>query len=896
MEYEKRIKEEFRKKAQKEPEKYYPVSVLREKGFQRFKCEKCGNWFWSIEERKVCGDPNCVGKYEFIGNSIIPKLDFVEVWKKFSKFFEKLGYTAVKRYPVVARWRDDIFFVEASIDDFIPYVVNGEVEAPANPLVVPQFCLRFNDIDNVGVTGRHYTGFVMIGQHAFVEKEKYDPEAYLEHIYLWLTEGLKIPKEKIQFHEDAWAGSGKLGPSLEYFSLGLELGNQVYMQYDIRNGIKDLPIKVLDMGAGQERYAWFSHATETSYEAVFPTVVKKLLNETGLKPSQAWKKFLPYCGLLNLDEVVDMEKAWREVAQKIGIDVKVLKKEILPLSALFAIAEHTRTLLFALSDGCLPSNVGGGYNLRIILRRCFNFIEKFGWGIELESLIREHAKYLKLQYPELSENLDEIAEIVAIERKRYNESKSKAKKLLEKLRKEEITIDKMVELYDSHGIHPEILKEKFGVEVPDNFYKLVTERHVSKREEKKEERIDVSEIKETRLLYYEDDKLYEFEAKILRIDGNRVFLDRTAFYPRGGGQECDFGFIGDSRVVNVEKIGNVVMHVVDKPSFEEGEIVRCKVDKERRERIRRHHSAVHLLNAACRIVLGNHVWQAGSYKDDKKARLDITHWENLTQEQINKIENLCNEFIAKGLKIEKFILPRNEAEAEYGFRLYQGGAVPGKEIRIVKIDEIDVEACGGLHVNNTKEIEHIVITRTEKIQDGVIRIEIVAGEAAKEYLKEKCEVLQKIAEELGVEENKVIETLENLLKKREELRARMKRAKKLEIEEVIKKLRFEEVNGKLLLVEKLSMGLEELKEISRKLSKDNTVIFLFGEDEEIWIFASKGEKIDINIGEFVKKVCEKLGGKGGGNENLGQGFGVEKEAIDEIIKWLKEMVVCELRK
>ncbi|MEE8167393.1 MAG: alanine--tRNA ligase-related protein, partial [Candidatus Hydrothermarchaeales archaeon] len=349
------IKKEFKRKAQEDPEKYYPVEVLKEEGFSRKRCTECGGYFWASAsaEREVCGEPACSGGYTFIGDTPAKaKMNYIETWKRFSELFGEFGYTSIPRYPVVARWRDDTDFVQASIYDFQPYCVSGEVDPPANPLVVPQFCLRFNDIDNVGITGRHYTGFVMIGQHAFEPPERYKPDEYLRHIYAWLTRGMKIPKEELQFHEDAWAGGGNLGPSMEFFSRGLEIGNQVYMQYEISNGgIKELAIKVLDMGMGQERPAWFTYATSTSYEATFPSVVEKLYKKTGVKPNEELiRRFLPYSGMLDVEEA-DLEDSWNGIASEMGVDIKELKEEVLPLAGLYSIADHSRSLLLALSDG-----------------------------------------------------------------------------------------------------------------------------------------------------------------------------------------------------------------------------------------------------------------------------------------------------------------------------------------------------------------------------------------------------------------------------------------------------------------------------------------------------------------------------------------------------------------
>src|SRR3989344_5475870 len=194
----KELKAEFKKQCQKNPEQIYPVKTLQSLGFERKKCA-CGTFFWSVnKDQKVCGDAKCSGGFRFIDNSPAKyQLDYVETWQKFSKMFKDSGYTPVKRYPVVARWNPTIDFTIASIAAFQPFVVSGEVAPPANPLVIPQFCLRFGDIDNVGITGAHYTGFIMIGQHAFMPPKEYDQNKYFTDIHTWLTKGLGLPNHEI---------------------------------------------------------------------------------------------------------------------------------------------------------------------------------------------------------------------------------------------------------------------------------------------------------------------------------------------------------------------------------------------------------------------------------------------------------------------------------------------------------------------------------------------------------------------------------------------------------------------------------------------------------------------------------------------------------------------------
>lgn len=904
---EKKIKLEFKKKAQRKPEKYYPIRVLKEEGFERRKCKKCGNYFWSYAEREVCGEPECSGGYTFIGDSPAgKKMDFIQTWKEFANLFEKLGYIPIPRYPVVARWREDAEFVQASIYDFQPYCVSGEVEPPANPLVVPQFCLRFNDIDNVGITGRHYTGFVMIGQHAFMEREEYDPEAYLEHIYTWLTQGMKIPKEEIQFHEDAWAGGGNLGPSMEFFSRGLEIGNQVYMQYDIKSGeIKELKIKVLDMGMGQERPAWFTYATSTSYEAVFPTVVKKLYEKTGIKPEkELMEKFLPYSGILNVDEKEDIEETWKFIAKKIGVEVTELKKHVLSLAALYSIADHSRALLVALSDGALPSNVGGGYNLRVLLRRSLDFISKYGWEITLPEVFEWHAHYLKPQYPELMENLDEIAEILEEEKRKYIQSKKKAKAIVKKLRGKEIAIDKLLQLYDSHGISPEMLKgQGLNIEIPPDFYIRIAELHEKqeqKAQTKKFREFDLRNIPETEILYYDNYKLTRFKARVLKIFDNKyVVLDKTAFYPTSGGQINDTGVMSTStnqrfvsKVVDVFKQGKVILHRVENINFKEGDIVECEIDFERRLQLTQHHTATHIINGVARELLGNHVWQAGAEKTLEKARLDITHYKALTKEELEEIERKANEVIQSDIKVESMLLKRDEAEKKYGFRLYQGGAVPGKELRVVKIGELDVEACGGTHLHSTGEAHIIKIINATKIQDAVVRIEFAAGKAALNYIRKQEELLRKSAEILSITPEQLPFTVKRFFEEWKKLR-KENEALKREIAKLMKyklKEKFVKVGEYKLLCTSIIASMDELQEIAKELSSEDSIIILFGINEKISVVGVRGEKVPINIANVIKEACELLGGGGGGKPDFARGAGVKKDKIDEAIKLVRKMV------
>lgn len=774
MRPDKEVKKEFKLKASKDFEKYYAVKVLREEGFMRKQCS-CGTFFWTANEsQKTCGDPSCSGGFRFFENNPAKKkLDYIKAWKRFSKLFRKWGYTPIPRYPVTARWRDDTDFVQASIYDFQPFVVSGEVKPPANPLVVPQFCLRFNDIDNVGITGAHYVGFVMIGQHAFLPKEQFDQDQFFRDIHNWLKIGLGLPNEEITYHEDAWAGGGNFGPCMEYFSRGLELGNQVYMLYQqTPQGDKELKLRVLDMGMGHERNAWFTQGKSTSYETTFPKVCKKLKKITGIvADDDLIKRFLPYSSYLNVDEVDNIDTQWKMISQKMGVDVKALREQVLPLAAMYSVAEHSRALLVALNDGALPSNVGGGYNLRVILRRALAFIEKYQWDIYMPDVCEWHAKYLRPIFPELRKNLDNVQKILDVEIGKFVATKEKSRQIVAKLVKEDITEENLVSLYDSQGIMPELIKEeaaKLGKEIAisENFYAKVAMLHEKKEQEtqtKKRDELALAGIKDTESMYFYDYKHVLFIAKVVKIIGKHVLLDKTYFYPTSGGQLHDHGIMNERKVTEVFKQGAHIVHVLDEePAFKEGDEVSCEIDFETRLQLSQNHTATHIVNAAARKVLGTHINQAGAKKTVEKAHIDITHYNSLSAEEEKKIEEVANKIVKENHTVKLSFMDRDLAEKKYGMALYQGGAVPGNRIRVVDIDGVEVEACGGTHLHNTSEAGEIKVLSSSKIQDGIVRITFVAGRAASLAGKKALDVLGETAIILGVKIDQVPARTEEL--------------------------------------------------------------------------------------------------------------------------------------
>ena len=569
-----------------------------------------------------------------------------------------------------------------------------------------------------------------------------------------VTQQFGIKKEEVVFVEDVWAGGGSFGPSLEYFVRGLELGNAVFTEFQGELGKHTtLEQRIIDMGAGLERFAWITMGTPTAYDCCFGPINQKLFEKIGIdSDSEILRKYFTEIAKA-LEEFEDLNDVRRHAIKKAGLTDHQLNKMIIPLEGMYLIADHLRTLIFAITDGALPSNVGGGYNLRMMLRRINGTISRLNLKLDIDELIDAHIDYLKDTYPELDDKRDDVKQILKIESQRYQESKYHMRKKADRIREKGIpSVDELITLYESDGITPEYLKEVNVIsEIPSSFYSKLSDLHQS--EKKKEiEKLPLDELPETETLFYKDDPM-EFEAKVIKVYDDQVVLDRTSFYARGGGQEPDHGTIAGFNVVNVDKHANIIVHKLEGGVPKEGETVSCKVDVIRRANITKNHTSTHIINASSRGVLGSWIWQHSAFKEDDHARLDITHHSSLTDEQVKQIEDAANKMVKENLPVNIEYFDRGTAEQKYGFRIYQGGVVPVKSVRIVSIADKDIEACGGTHVKKTGDIELIKITKTKRIQDGVVRLEFVSGPTAFEYVKkQEIETKQKALEAVQKEE------------------------------------------------------------------------------------------------------------------------------------------------
>jgi alanyl-tRNA synthetase len=840
----------------------YENDFFRRAGFSRHVCRHCGDPFWSEKPREVCAESPCT-PYSFQGQSPFSRAFDMDSFREFFlTFFEKRGHTRIRRYPVVPRWRNDVMFVQASIYDFQPWVTNGVMEPPANPLTISQPCLRFNDIENVGVTGRHNTIFEMMAHHAFNRPghEIYFKARTIELCHELLTQELGVPGGEISYKEESWEGGGNLGPSMSVGLRGLEVATLVFMEY-VRAGsqLRPMPLSVVDTGYGLERFVWMSQGTSTVYEAIFPAILKEI--PSSFTPSEA-----------------------------------------------AILADHGKSFAFLFTDGVVPSNVREGYLARLLLRRMLRILDRHPGELSLVRLLEVVTRSLEGPFPELRSNLSGLREVLELEEQRFREAlergRAQVRRLEERWQREKraITVDDLVQLYDSLGVTPDVAQQELKVplEIPPDFYSRVALRH--ERESRPAEGSYAieeggpgvpeppSSTPATNVLYFQDPYTREFSAQVLWSEGPFVVLDRTYFYPTGGGQITDTGQLGDRKVVEVLRRGPWVIHRLDLPGeWAPGASVKGRIDGERRQQLMQHHTGTHLLNGALRRLLGPHIWQAGAYKGVEGARLDVTHYKNLSPQELSQVENLVNQVIREDRPVSSRWESRTEAEGKYGFTVYQGGAVPGKTLRIVDIEGFDVEACGGTHCTRTGEVGLLKVLSTERIQDGMLRLNFVAGARAYEVVTEHERMLSELSRELSVPVAQLLPTVRSLKERlralEQQARQDSRQALRGEARTLLSSHResHELAAGYRLVLARTGHTPGELKELARDLTRDPKVVAVLtgrANDGTTTIFVASGDPGRLSAREVLRAVLDAWPGKGGGNPSAATASGPEDPALE----------------
>ena len=913
----------------------FKVKLFKEKGYQRRRCLSCGRYFWTLNDDNYCGDQPCVA-YTFMDSPPTKlRYNISEVREAFLSFFEKHNHRRVGKYPVRARWRDDVYFVGASIYDFQPWVTEGIIPPPANPLTISQPCIRFTDVDLVGKSGRHLTEFEMMAHHAFNSPKAkiYWTDDTVAYCYEFLTRSMGIKPEAINFVEDMWIGGGNAGEDLEVVVGGIEVATLVFMHYKT-DGSKRVPLKnkTVDTGYGLERLVWLSQGTPTVYDAIFEPAIQRLIKLSGHKiPDRAvFTEASKLAGQREAKTTGSLKALRTMVAKKVGVTVDELEKVMAPVEMIYAIADFSRTLVFMLGDGVVPSNAEAGYLARLLVRRILRNFSQLGVEIPLTEILALQLQEISKDYPEYGEKERVIHEMCEVEEKRYKETLLRGSSLVEKLIKEErgkgsetLSEQSLIRLYDSHGLTPDYVSQiaeklDFTVNIPDDFYGHVAKVHeaIAKTSEEGRGKTEslaklerrLTSLRPTHLLYYEDVYIQEFSARVLKVLNRKyVVLDRTAFYAEGGGQLGDRGALkwkgGEAKVVDTQKVGRIIVHIIDGKLPKAGQRVEGQLNWSRRLSLMRHHTATHILIGAVHKILGEHAWQSGAFKDVDRARLDVAHYLKLTDSQVVTIEQLANRTVMGNLPVTTEWLPREEAEARYGFSIYQGGVVPGKEIRIVKVGDLDVEACGGAHCGSTGEVGFIKIIRAEHIQDGVERFIFAAGIPALQQAQESERRLRSVAKLLGCPTEKVEQNAEAMVTLAKRGRSEIaKLREKLAKQETPNLLKDARPVGDLKLLSRITDEMDtdaviktasELIKVEPKLV---TVFIIVDEKATKIVVMAGAEAVEggVNAGRLASTVAEAAGGRGGGKPNFGQGGSVHpklaEEALEAVEKSLRDQL------
>jgi alanyl-tRNA synthetase len=739
-------------------ENEFDLDFFRDNKFMRKQCIVCSSFFWTQDPGKqTCGDPACES-YSFIGNSPVYKpytLD--EMREEFLSFFQndKRKHIVLDPYPVVPRWRDDVLLVNASIYDFQPQVTSGLVPPPANPITMSQPSIRMLDLDLVGKTGRHLTSFEMLCHDTFNYENRYIywKNETIEYSYRFLTEKLKVNGHEITYKEKPWFGGGNAGNAVEVFVRGLEVATLVFMDLreDIEGNIEiegtkysPMPLKIVDTGYGLERLVWLSTGTPTIYESIFYDTIEYIRahSNTGYvepkimqKISEISARIDPYSELKLLNEL----KPYLE-EKNIAMNDELLD-QLKRVRSVYSLADHTKTLLLMFSDYVIPSNVRVGYLARTLIRRSLRLMDEIGFSQEFMDIMDFQYKI----FSNIIKNYDRefIKNIISIEEEKYKEINESAYSKVQKyIHSGNLDLKDAITLYESEGINEDLIMESYkkitgnNLELPDNFQEIVISRHETKQNKKKVK--DEYPSIYTRPLYYDNTGIKEFTGIVLYSHDKKVILNQTAFYPEGGGQPCDLGyFIANGKkvnVINVQKYDDSIVHFLDN-DIPVNSRVKGFIDYNRRKQLMIHHSATHLLLGIMRQYFGNHVWQSSVKKDINESRIDITHYRKITLDDIKNIENMCLQAIEENRKITVASVSWNNAIETFGFRLFEGGVPVSSKIRVVTIDGIDSEGCGGTHLDSTGSIGFIKIIRTETIQEGIQRIIFAAGPAAMRYVQ-----------------------------------------------------------------------------------------------------------------------------------------------------------------
>lgn len=850
------------------------IEILKTLGFSRKLCSSCGSPFWTLDsDRKTCGDTDCDG-YSFIGEKVARRsYNNNEMRSLFLDYFKK-DHTFMEPYPVVPRWREDVLLVNASIYDFQPHVTSGMVKPPANPIVMSQPCVRMVDVDLVGETGRHLTSFEMMCHDSFNSPKEsvYWIDGTVERSYNFLEDALGVEPELITYKENPWSGGGNGGEAVEVFAKGLEVATLVFMDMKLDPSgpteidgehYSKMGMQIVDTGYGLERLSWLTYGTPTIYDFLYPDIIRQITETAGVDPinDEIMEKVTNLSSKTGIFGVKELAKSLHENDSRYSVDQLI--GEIRHAKAIYTIADHTRSALFMLSNHVIPSNVKVGYLARILIRRSLRNLSVLGVDNIVEEIMEQHSR----NFSGILKNVpwDFVHQAVTEEAAKYDTALTRGESIVSRIigKSGTISTQDALKLYDSHGLDPETISriaEKHGTEIriPSNFQEQIVQLH-NKGDSDRKAKEQFPEI-ETRPLYYDDTGILDFTAIVLYSKNKKVILNQTAFYPEGGGQPCDFGFLQFGKkkveVKYVEKKGKTIIHHLSE-DIPERTRVSGHVEAYRRRRLMLHHSATHLLLAVTREILGEHVWQAGAQKGVEESRIDVTHFSKLTPEEIEKIEKRCLEYIMEGRTITVRNMDWYKAVDKYGFTLFQGGTPLDSKLRVVEIDRVDAEGCGGTHMKNTNQLGFIKIIRADSVQEGIQRLIFCAGDAAMSYTQKLYGSMRSIQSTLGTDVENTHDAFEKVYRENIDQAKHLEAMRKEKVNALVSGAETFSKSGIAIRLVQADLDQEEFNLITKivaQVKDESTIIASVSEDKHLYAVVDPSGKIFERLDKISKDL------------------------------------------
>ncbi|MFL0247092.1 alanine--tRNA ligase [Candidatus Clostridium stratigraminis] len=867
-----------------------------------------------------------------------------EIREKYLSFFESKEHLRLKSFPLIPQNDKSLLLINAGMAPLKPYFTGLEVP-PSKRVTTCQKCIRTGDIENVGKTSRHGTFFEMLGNFSFgdyfkkeiipwawefvtvtlgLPKDKLFVTIYLEDdeaYEIWSTKTDVDPSRIFRLGKDDnfWEiGQGPCGPCSEiHFDRGngpittvedfvkaadedriVEFWNLVFTQFDKdENGVYNLlPNPNIDTGMGLERIATIMQGVNNIFEV---DTIKNIL-----------------------DNVCKISKVTYGADDKNNISIRI-------------ITDHIRSMTFMISDGVLPSNEGRGYVLRRILRRAARHGRLLGISnIFLHELCDIVIENSKEAYPELMERRDFIKKVIKLEEERFEETIDSGIEILkqyiidlEKSHNKTLPGDKAFKLYDTYGfpleLTLEILEEKgmvVSIEEFNSEMKSQRERARAARGESNylgnDDNIlnkiptDINSnftgyeslISNSKAVLIIKDE--EFVSILQKGDKGIILTSETPFYAEMGGQIGDKGTIYNDNFSAVvydckKNISGKILHFVEVTEgyIEEGNNVILEVDEKRRNSIRRNHTATHMLHSALKMVLGNHVNQAGSLVDEHKLRFDFTHFTSVTLEELKKIEAIVNENIMKVYNVDTNVMNLEEAKESGAMALFDEKYKD--EVRVVSVGDFSKELCGGTHVKNSGEIGVIKIVSEAGIAAGIRRIEAVTGFNAINFMEEKENVIKDAALSLKCSEKDVLNKIhlqaaELKDKEKEIIELKHKLTSNVE-EELLSKIK--EVKGiKYIAASLQDIDADSLRNLGDKLKckiGEGVVVLgsaVQGKVQFVAMATKQAVSKGVHSGKIVKEISAIAGGGGGGRPDMAQAGGKLPEKLEASINKVQEIL------